>query len=162
MTEQSRIAIHFSPVILGRIGSSNDDLRGWVGAFHEWFYDQDPDWNFGRDVSNNPSGGSAYAWHLHMAPSEKEPDKSKLARWLRTEEAYYRTSDRLVIYSLDKKHPHQHGMLILDLVGDPDGHKICFEQPSSPILLQKWEDLAYTHQVAGYLPNGSVTISDSE
>lgn len=160
MTEQSpKIAVHFSPGVLARIPPSSDQLRGWTGFFHDWLHNNDPDWVFGRDVSNHPSGRGGYARHLHMMPSETEENQLLTDKWFRTEKPYNRTSDRFIIYSLNKQAPRENGMLILALVGDPGAHKICFRRPDSRQRLQDWEDLAFSHQVHGLLPTGTITCT---
>lgn len=162
MTEQrQKISIHFAPAVLQRISRHPDQLKGWAGLIHDWYHNGDPDRIFGKNVSNHPLGLASYAWHMHMVPSEKDPDKGKIVRWESAKEVRHRTSDRLLIYSLDRKAPYKYGFLFLDLVGDPGGHRICFEQPSSPALLQMWSNIGYTHQVGGVLPPGTYSHTDS-
>lgn len=152
-----QISVHYSPDVLRRIGKSQDQLAGWTGIFRAWFHFGDPDLYFGRDVTNNPQGGFAYARHLHMVPSDETPEVQD--EWESHADAHYRTSDRLVIYSLDRQSPYKQGMLILDLVGDPGGHALCFTGAAAKGRLQHWENLAYSHQVGGNLPTGAYSFT---
>ncbi|MDH0777504.1 hypothetical protein N5C96_29240 [Delftia tsuruhatensis] len=162
MTEQrQKISLHFAPAVLKRISNDPAQLSGWAGFIRDWYHKGDPDRIFGKDVSNHPMGGHSFAWHMHMVPSEREPDKGKILRWETANEPRHRVSDRLVIYSLDRASPYKYGFLFLDLIGDPGGHKICFEQTSSHALLQMWSNIGYAHQVGGKLPPGTITYSDS-
>lgn len=150
MTINTQISVHFSPEIIARIGKTDTD--GWASAIRDWHHLGDPDKNFGRNVSNSPGVANTWAWHLHMSP-EAEMD---LGRWDRQENIYYRTSDRLLVYSMDQDIPMRYGVLLLAFL-TPNGHDLLTKGPNAAQRRDDWENIAYTHQQIGQMPEGTIT-----
>ena len=148
------IGVHFSPDLIAKIGT--EVTAEWAAAIREWHHKGDPDWYFGRNVSNSLGVENTWAWHLHYVPEATSTEAVK--KWDRTSNSYYRTSNRLVVYSMDKKDPLKYGFLMLAFL-QPDGHEQLQFGPSAAERRQDWEDIAYTHQMTGNVPDG--TISES-
>jgi len=142
-----RIKIHFSQSIVKRIGTQ--DLQEWGDVLRAWHHDRDPDRIFGRDSPNSKDGTPTWANHLHMVPSTNPAEE---ATWLATSRAFDRTSDRLIIYSLDKAAPLKYGMYLLDLLGDPGAHAKAFTGAQAQERREIWEDIAWNHQMGVYSP----------
>lgn len=154
MSTQPQIQVHFSPAIIARIGKS--DTKGWAEALRDWHHKDDPDYNFGRNVSNSRGVENTWAWHLHMAPDPSTTSEEDLLKWEKTSNSYYRTSDRLLVYSMSQEKPLQYGMLLLALL-DPKGHDMLTKGVAASERRSLWEDLAYTHQMSGNMPDGTLT-----
>jgi hypothetical protein len=75
VNKPQQIKVHFSPEIIAKIGT--EDTQGWAGAIRDWYHHNDPDLNFGRNVSNSIGAGNTWAWHMHMAPEAE----NELNRW---------------------------------------------------------------------------------
>lgn len=149
---QQRLTVHFAPSIAQRL---QPHLEWWADAIRSWQSSGDPDQIFGRDAYNHPNGYSAtWARHMHVVPSPHLPG---LEKWEKTRNPYYRTSDRLLIYSMDEQRPLKYGILLLALLGDPGGHDKLIRGAEAQEKRELWEDLAYAHQKDGDLPEGSVT-----
>ena len=149
-----RLPVHFSPVIAARI---RPDFWWWADAIRSWHYQGDPDRIFGRDVGNHPDGYTAtWARHMHMVPS---PDQPGHAKWENARSTIQRTSDRLLVYSMDPVHPLKYGVLLLALLGDPGGHDRLVKGATAQERRELWEDLAYAHQTDGDMPDGTITES---
>lgn len=144
------ITVHFSPTIIAKIGSS--DTSGWTSAIRDWHHNDDPNKNFGRDVYNSPGVAKTWARHVHMAPDTT----AEQIRWDRIQHAYRRTSDRLLVYSMDSEVPTRYGILLLAFL-TPNGHDLLTYGASAAQRRDDWEDIAYTHQMTGNLPPGSIS-----
>lgn len=131
------------------------DPAYWAEAVRNWHHRRDPQWNFGRDVPNSPGSAQTYARHMHYVPDDTDADA--LAKWDKEREPYRRTSDRLVIYSMDKTDPLKYGFLMLAFL-QPDGHAQLQKGPSAAERREIWENIAYTHQVSGNMPDGTFSI----
>lgn len=88
---------------------------------------------------------------MHVVPS---PGIQGLNKWESAKRKYDRTSDRLLIYSMSV----EYGVLLLALLGDPNGHDKLTKGAAAQERRQTWENLAHAHQKDGDLPEG--TISD--
>lgn len=146
--------VHFSPTIVARVG---DDTALWADALRDWFHRNDPDRIFGRDSPNSRTGTFTWSRHLHVVPSLEVAGKAALLKWEQTGNPFHRTSDRLLIYSLSQDAPLVHGLFLIALLGDPGGHQRAFDGATAAGLRELWEDLAYSHQMAGALPSGALT-----
>ncbi len=155
MTINTQISVHFSPAIIQRIGAA--DTAGWSSAIRDWHHLGDPEKNFGRNVSNGIGVENTWAWHVHMAPESQED----LERWDRAQNPYRRTSDRLLIYSMDQERPMRYGILLLAFLV-PNGHDLLTKGQSAAQRRQDWEDIAYTHQISGSMPPGTITEPGQE
>lgn len=150
LISQQLITVHFSPEIIKKIGTG--DTKGWASAFRDWHHNGDPEKNFGRNVPNSRGSENTWAWHLHMAPDEAKD----LALWDKAKKAYDRTSDRLIVYSLANDQPLTHGILLLAFLS-PKGHQLLTQGASALERQARWEDIAYTHQIRGTVPPGTIT-----
>ena len=56
---------------------------------------------------------------MDVVPS---PDQSGHAKWENARATMQRTSDRLLVYSINPEHPLKYGVLMLAVLGDPGGH----------------------------------------
>jgi hypothetical protein len=121
-----KIGVHFSPDLIAKIGT--EVTADWAAAIREWHHNGDPDWYFGRNVSNSIGVGDTWAWHMHYAPENTSTEA--VEKWNKERVPYRRTSDRLVIYSMDKKDPLKYGFLMLAFL-QPDGHKQLQFGPSA-------------------------------
>lgn len=149
-----KIGVHFSPEIIAKIGTG--DTAGWADALRDWHHNGDQNFNFGRNVSNGKSSEHTWAWHLHFAPDENTSTKAELQRWQQTSNDYHRTSDRLIVYSMAKDQPIKYGILLLAFL-DPKGHDLLTSGPGAAERRENWENIAYTHQVSGNMPDGTIT-----
>lgn len=149
-----KIGVHFSPEIIAKIGTR--DTAGWADALRDWHHNGDQNFNFGRNVSNGKSSEHTWAWHLHFAPDENTSTKAELQRWQQTSNDYHRTSDRLIVYSMAKDQPIKYGILLLAFL-DPKGHDLLTSGPGAAERRENWENIAYTHQVSGNMPDGTIT-----
>jgi hypothetical protein len=149
-TTSPLIAVHFSPQIIKRIGSA--DTKGWADVIRDWHHYGDSDRNFGRNVSNSNGVKNTWAWHMHMAPETLNEQK----KWDREKDAYRRTSDRLVVYSMAQDVPMTYGILLLSFL-TPNGHDLLVKGPNAAKRREDWEDIAYTHQATGQMPPGTIT-----
>lgn len=77
-------------------------------------------------------------------------------RWDRIQDAYRRTSDRLLVYSMDSEMPTRYGILLLAFLM-PNGHDLLTYGVNAAQRRADWEDIAYTHQMTGNLPPGSIS-----
>lgn len=154
MSAPQQIKVHFSPDIIVRIG--NVETNGWASALRDWHHNKDPDRNFGRNVSNGKGIEKTWAWHMHMAPEEITASDNELQRWEQTSNAHYRTSDRLIVYSMAQDRPIQFGILLLAFL-DPKGHDLLQKGARASERRELWENIAYTHQVSGKMPDGTFT-----
>lgn len=146
------LPVHFAPDIAARL---RPDLFWWAETVRDWQLKGDPDRMFGRDVYNHPNGYSqTWARHVHVAPS---PHIEGHEKWEKTHSAFNRTSDRLMIYSMDEDQPFKYGVLLLALLGDPGGHDKLIKGAAAQERRELWEDLAYAHQKDGDMPTGTVT-----
>lgn len=151
MTQQ-RLEVHFAPSVSKRL---EPHLHWWAEAIRGWHFDGDPDAMFGRDVYNHPNGYTAtWARHMHVTPSPGQPG---MAKWEGTQNPFHRTSDRILVYSLDKEYPLRYGVLLLALLGDPGGHERLIKGAQAQEMRELWDDLAYAHQIDGDLPEGTVS-----
>lgn len=148
-----QIEVHFSPDMLRNVGESN--TSDWVKALRDWHHKGDPDCVFGRNVSNSRGVELTWAWHLHVVPDEDSPEE--LRKWDLARKSYDRTSDRLIIYSMEKNNPMKYGMLLLAFL-DPKGHDRLTKGPNAAVQREAWEIIAYTHQISGNMPCGTKTI----
>lgn len=139
-----QITVHFSSAIINRIGTGQ--LADWGNAMRAWFHEGDPDRVFGRDAPNSPQGTFSFAYHLHMVPS----DEALVQKWELIANPHYRTSDRFIIYSLDRSAPLKYGMYLLDMLGDPGAHQLAFTGPEAQERRELWEDLAWGHQMGNF------------
>lgn len=144
------ISVHFSPSIIQKVGTT--DTFGWASAIRSWHHNGDPDKNFGRNVPNSAGVENTWAWHVHMAPDVQEEQ----AQWDRIRDSYRRTSDRLLVYSMDSEMPTRYGILLLAFL-TPNGHDLLTYGANAAQRRADWEDIAYTHQMTGNLPPGSIT-----
>ena len=146
------LPVHFAPSIADRV---RPDFCWWADAIRNWHYHGDPDRIFGRNAFNHPNGYTpTWAQHMHVVPSPGLPDHWK---WENARSPYQRTSDRLMIYSIDTEHPLKYGVLLLALLGDPGGHDRLIKGAAAQERREIWEDLAYAHQKNGDLPEGTIT-----
>lgn len=150
MNVLQQIKVHFSPGIISKIGTGQ--TRGWADALRDWHHNNDPDRNFGRNVANSRCAEHTWAWHLHMSPKSE----ADLWKWDIANSAYNRTSDRLLVYSMDKEKPMRFGLLLLAFLA-PDGHYRLINGPSAAQRREDWENIAYTHQMSGNMPDGTIT-----
>jgi len=148
----NQITVHFSPEIIAKVGLA--DTSGWANAIRDWHHHDDPTRNFGRNVSNSSGTGNTWAWHMHMAPESEEDQQ----RWDRARTPYHRTSDRLLVYSMDQERPVQYGILLLAFL-TPNGHDLLTKGVNAAQRRSDWEDIAYTHQTNGAMPPGTVSES---
>lgn len=88
-----------------------------------------------------------------MAPQER----SALATWDRAQKVYDRTSDRLLVYSMDQDLPTRYGILLLAFL-TPNGHQLLTQGPSASQRREDWENIAYSHQINGFMPPGTQSI----
>lgn len=93
---------------------------------------------------------------MHFAPDEKTSSEDELNNWQTTSNAYYRTSDRLIVYSMAKDYPVKYGLLLLAFL-DPKGHNLLTKGPNASERRENWENIAYTHQASGNMPDGTTT-----
>ena len=135
------------------------DTAQWAAAVRDWHHNGDPDLYFGRNVSNSAGVGHTWAWHMHYAPEPSSIEATKVWNWARDE--YYRTSNRLVVYSMDKENPMKFGFLMLAFL-QPDGHEQLQAGPSAAARRENWENIAYTHQMTGNIPDGTISEDDVE
>jgi hypothetical protein len=150
VNKPQQIKVHFSPDLIAKIGTA--DTQGWASATRDWHYHGDPDLNFGRNVSNSSGLENTWAWHMHMAPDAE----NELKRWDRKKNAYHRTSDRLIVYSMEQKNPIPYGILLLAFL-TPNGHDLLTKGVNAAQRRADWEDIAYTHQLTGQMPPGTIT-----
>ena len=149
---------HFDPELAEKIGSL-EELQELAALVREWKVIDDlgriatqDHWFFGRDKPNRPVSGNmvSFAFHVHLRPF----DLVARATWDQQADnehstPYERTSDRVAIYSLKHAEPFA-GLLMLDIVGDPGGHDICYrENPVYARLLRNWDRVADRHQDVG-------------
>lgn len=87
-----------------------------------------------------------------MAPQAE----NEIRQWDRERNAYHRTSDRLVVYSMDKGCPIKYGILLLAFLA-PHGHNLLTKGPNAAQRREDWENIAYTHQETGEMPEGTIT-----
>lgn len=148
------LPIHFSPGIATRL---EPHLPWWANAVRDWHCHGDPDAIFGRDVCNHPDGYTAtWARHTHVVPSSQGFERE---RWEKASTSYRRTSDRLLVYSMDSEYPFKYEVLLLALLGDPGGHARLIKGAQAQEARAIWDNLAYAHQTSGDLPNGTTTES---
>ena len=144
------ISVHFSPEIIAKIGTA--DTHGWTSAIRDWHHNGDPIKNFGRNVPNSRGVENTWAWHVHMAP---ETD-AEIDAWDGARKAYDRTSNRLLVYSMDQDLPTRYGILLLAFLA-PKGHELLTKGSSASQRREDWENIAYSHQISGFMPPGTVT-----
>lgn len=87
-----------------------------------------------------------------MAPDIEDA----LDAWESAKRTIDRTSNRLLIYSMDKDQPQRYGILLLAFLA-PEGHKMLTQGVNALVRHQLWEDIAYTHQMSGKMPTGTIT-----
>lgn len=146
------INVHFAPALITKIEPSS--APNWASAIRDWHHLDDPEKNFGRNVSNAAQGQpNTWAWHVHMAPVEPK----EIEKWDNAKNAFNRTSDRLLVYSLDQEMPERYGILLLAFL-TPNGHDLLIKGPNAAQRREDWENIAYTHQFAGNLPPGSFSV----
>ena len=146
-----KFPVHFAPSLIQKIETSS--APNWADALHDWHYLGDPEKNFGRDVSNARDSTNTWAWHVHMAPE----DQNAIEKWDRINLAFRRTSDRLLVYSMDKQVPERYGILLLAFL-TPNGHDQLIRGASAAQRRSDWEDIAYTHQYTGNMPQGTFSF----
>lgn len=78
-----------------------------------------------------------------------------MQRWDNQRNPYNRTSDRLLVYSMDQENPIEYGILLLSFLV-PNGHELLIKGASALQRRSDWEDIAYTHQTNGNVPPGTV------
>lgn len=151
MTINTQISVHFSPAIIKGIGAAS--TAEWSSAIRDWHHLGDPDKSFGRNVPNSPGVEDTWAWHVHMAP-EADAD---IDIWDGAKKTYDRTSNRLLVYSMDKELPTRYGILLLAFLA-PKGHELLTKGVNASQRREDWENIAYSHQMNGYMPPGTVSI----
>lgn len=144
------VPVHFSVNISQTLGP--DALPGWADYIRDWLKDgsgNSPERFFGRDSPNSLNGTPTFSNHLHVIPE----DDVKAEAWLAQDRAFKRVSDDLVIYSLDKAKPYLYGILLIDFLADPTGHKVAFNQGASGQQRRDaWETIAWKHQNGVFTP----------
>lgn len=149
---QPHLPVHFAPSVAARL---QPYLPWWAETIRDWHFQGDPDAMFGRDAYNHPNGYTpTWARHMHVVPSPSQPGTHK---WEAARTPHHRTSDRLLVYSMDKEHPLRYGVLLLALLGDPGGHAKLIKGAQAQEMRELWDDLAYAHQTDGDLPEGTIT-----
>lgn len=147
------ITVRFSPEIIRRIGRA--DTQGWTDVIRSWHHGGDRNLNFGRNVPNSGGSENTWAWHVHMAPDSNTAKEQEMQRWDEKERPYDRTSNRLLVYSMDQENPIKYGILLLSFLV-PNGHELLTKGPNASQRREDWENIAYTHQMTGNVPPGTV------
>lgn len=116
-----------------------------VRLIQQWKPAETDHWYFGKDVPN--LGNNSLVWHAHLRPniSSEQPAWDANYDNIKKSRPFDRTSNHLMFYSMDKRHPYRHGLLVIRIVTEPDGHKPF----KNTLLLDTWEAIAYRHQALG-------------
>lgn len=164
-----RLQVHFAQPLASEL--TPETIETLTQYIQDWKPAETSHWFFGRDVRNKKTAAhpDPLVWHAHLYP---EVDEERAREWDDAWDAaiavqkkgrsrsygrtnnqlgprpYERTSNHLMYYSMNVEHPHQHGLLVIEIVAEPDGHKPLY----SSALLDFYEKIAFNHQVLGKIP----------